>query len=68
MTAANADSVMCGDCMRIPGEGWVPSRSSACCTEWVKSIIRLFKYRGKESLAIPPGMWMADVVVTHYRE
>ncbi|MFC7440012.1 ComF family protein [Laceyella putida] len=57
---------VCFDCVRIHEEERVVNRSPVAYTEQVKEWMLLFKYRGKESLAVPMGQWMADVVRAHY--
>lgn len=57
---------LCMDCMSVPEAERVVNRSVLVYTEWSKRWVKLFKYRGKESLAIPMGLWMADVVRKHY--
>lgn len=42
------------------------NRSPVAYTEPVKVWMRFFKYRGKESLAVPMGQWMADTARAHY--
>lgn len=58
----------CSDCLRIPEEERIVNRSVLAYSEWSKQWIHLYKYQGKESLALPMGLWMADTVKKQYAE
>lgn len=57
---------ICLDCYKIPEEDRVVNRSGISYTDWSKRWIHLFKYQGKESLAYPMGLWMAETVKKQY--
>ncbi|TCS95645.1 ComF family protein [Hazenella coriacea] len=62
------DSAMelCLDCMRVLEEERIVNRSAVQYTDGVKQLFQLFKYRGLESLSVPIGEWMADVMIRHF--
>ncbi|MGA8942247.1 MAG: ComF family protein [Thermoactinomyces sp.] len=58
----------CSDCKGINPCERVVNRSAVMYTDLVKEWVQTFKYRGKESLALPMGNWMTEVVKKHYQE
>lgn len=60
-------SMICLDCKRINPCERVVNRSAVVYTDLVKEWVQTFKYCGKESLALPMGNWMTEVVKKHYR-
>ncbi|MBA4548187.1 ComF family protein [Thermoactinomyces intermedius] len=57
---------ICGDCLRVPPGERVVNRSAVSYSPLVREWIWTLKYGGKESLAVPMGKWMAEVVREHY--
>jgi competence protein ComFC len=57
---------LCRDCLRIPEEERIVNRSPVAYAGKAKEWVSLLKYRGKESLAKPMGLWMAEMVLTHF--
>ena len=57
---------ICEDCLKISPCERVVNRSAVVYSALVREWMWTFKYCGKESLAIPMGNWMAEVVKEHY--
>lgn len=64
---AGEETEICFDCSFIPSEERICNRSVVAYSDWVKQIMQIYKYRGKESLATPLGLWMAEVVAEQYQ-
>ncbi|MBA4603483.1 ComF family protein [Thermoactinomyces mirandus] len=58
---------ICLDCNRLNPCERVVNRSAIVYTDLVKEWVQTFKYCGKESLALPMGNWMTEVVKKRYR-
>ncbi len=59
-------SGICGDCSRVNPSERICNRSVAVYSDGARHIIQLFKYRGKESLSVPLGLWMAHVAARYF--
>ncbi|WP_089964816.1 ComF family protein [Lihuaxuella thermophila] len=57
---------ICPDCARVNPSERICNRSAVVYSDGAKQIIQLFKYRGKESLSSPLGVWMAEVAASHF--
>ena len=57
---------ICEDCLRISPCERVVNRSAVVYSDLVREWMWTFKYCGKESLAVPMGNWMTEVIKEHY--
>lgn len=56
----------CSDCLTPLYPALTANRSVVSYTEWARELISLYKYRGREQLALPLGKMMAKVVLEQY--
>ncbi|WP_054951230.1 ComF family protein [Numidum massiliense] len=66
--AAEVDAAhICGDCERFSGVPLVTNRAVVQYTPLARELVSVFKYRGRQSLAVPLGLLMAELVQREYR-
>lgn len=64
---APGEGERCLDCLRVSDGDWLRNRAVTQYSPLAREVVSLFKYRGKETLAIPCGKLMADVVKRSYK-
>lgn len=66
--AGPVNEPLCRDCVRLGSVAPVKNRAVVQYTPLAREIVGLFKYRGRETLAIACGKLMADTVRREYRD
>lgn len=65
MIEGTADK-LCLDCTQFKSERCVYNRSCVRYTPWTRSIMHLYKHKGKESLFLPLSSWMVEAVYRYF--